>query len=96
MSEEKKEENKPEVAAAEQAAALVPQNTAAVKGALGGGPSKKPEPKKEKPANCASCNKSIRKKQCYYRNGKFFCSKRCWKTTIEKTQAQGQAPQEAK
>lgn len=45
---------------------------------------KKPEVKKEKPSNCASCNKSIRKKQWYYRNGKFYCSKRCWKTTSKK------------
>jgi hypothetical protein len=40
--------------------------------------------KKEKPANCAVCNKSIRKKRYYYRNGKYYCTKRCWKTTIKK------------
>ncbi len=40
--------------------------------------------KKEKPANCAACNKSIRKKRWYYRNGKYYCTKRCWKTTIKK------------
>ena len=37
----------------------------------------------ERPANCAACNKSIKKKW-YYRNGKYFCSKRCWKGTIKK------------
>ena len=40
--------------------------------------------KKEKPANCAACNKSIRKKRHYYREGKYFCTKRCWKTTLKK------------
>lgn len=36
--------------------------------------------KKEKPANCAGCNKSIRKKRWYYRDGKYYCTKRCWKS----------------
>ena len=40
--------------------------------------------KKEKPANCAGCNKSIRKKRWYYRNGKSYCTKRCWKTASKK------------
>ncbi len=40
--------------------------------------------KKEKPSNCASCNKSIRKKQYYYRNGKYYCTKTCWKNTLKK------------
>jgi hypothetical protein len=40
--------------------------------------------KREKPANCAVCNKSIRKKRWYYRNGKYYCTKRCWKTTLKK------------
>jgi len=40
--------------------------------------------KKEGPANCAGCNKSIRKKRWYHRNGKFYCTKRCWKTAAEK------------
>jgi len=44
----------------------------------------KPEEKKKgKPSNCAVCNKSIRKKRYYYRNGKYFCTQRCFKTTIK-------------
>lgn len=47
-----------------------------------------PKPKapvaKERPANCAACNKSIKKKRWYYRNGKCYCTKRCWKTTVKK------------
>ena len=58
---------------------------------------KKEEPKLEKPANCATCNKSIKKKRWYYRNGKYFCSKRCWQTASKKDKAsqadaQGQPP----
>jgi formylmethanofuran dehydrogenase subunit E len=45
---------------------------------------KKPQAKKERPANCAACNKSIKKKRWYYRNGKYFCTKRCWQTTKKK------------
>ncbi len=43
-----------------------------------------PAPKKEKPANCAACNKSIKRKRWYYRNGKYYCTKRCWKTSAKK------------
>ncbi|MDP3791916.1 MAG: hypothetical protein Q8R38_07730 [Candidatus Omnitrophota bacterium] len=50
------------------------------------------EKKKEKPVNCAVCNKSIKKKRYYYRNGKFFCTKRCWKTTAKKEE-QAQTPE---
>jgi hypothetical protein len=54
--------------------------------------------KKEKPANCAACNKSIKKKRYYYRNGKHFCTKRCWKTTIKKEEkaAEDKNPSDAK
>jgi hypothetical protein len=48
------------------------------------------EKKKEKPSNCAVCNKSIKKTRHYYRNGKYFCNQRCFKTTVKK------ADQEAK
>lgn len=51
---------------------------------------------KEKPANCAGCNKSIRKKRWYYRNGKFYCSQRCWKTTVKKTEKPAETPVEGK
>jgi late competence protein required for DNA uptake (superfamily II DNA/RNA helicase) len=56
---------------------------------------KKASTTKEKPANCASCNKSIKKKQWYYRNGKYYCSKRCWKTASKK-EKKPEAPQEPK
>lgn len=42
-----------------------------------------------RPATCASCGKRLSRKQWYYRNGKYFCKKRCWVTE------QGKAQQEA-
>ncbi len=38
------------------------------------------KPKAEKQTNCLNCNKPIRKIKHYYRNGKFYCSKKCWRT----------------
>lgn len=35
--------------------------------------------KGEKPKNCVQCNKPIKRKTWYYRNGKYFCGKGCWK-----------------
>lgn len=31
-----------------------------------------------RPANCTSCNKRLSLKSVYYRNGKWFCNRRCW------------------
>lgn len=39
-----------------------------------------------RPATCASCGKRLSRKQWYYRNGKYFCKKRCWVTEEEKAQ----------
>ncbi len=38
----------------------------------------------DRPAACASCGKRLNRKQWYYRNGKYFCKKRCWVTEREK------------
>ncbi len=43
----------------------------------------KPQP--EKQTNCLGCNKPIRKLKRYYRDGKFYCSKKCWHNYIEKS-----------
>jgi hypothetical protein len=40
------------------------------------GPSK---PEKVRPTNCVKCNKVIKNNWWYYRNGKYYCNKRCWK-----------------
>ncbi len=36
------------------------------------------KPTVEKQTNCLSCNKPLKKIKQYYRNGKFYCSKKCW------------------
>ena len=38
----------------------------------------------EKQTNCLSCNKPIKKIRRYYRDGKYYCTKKCWKTYILK------------
>lgn len=47
-------------------------------------PSEAPRPEVEKQTNCLACNKPIRKLKRYYRDGKFYCNKKCWDTYINK------------
>jgi hypothetical protein len=42
-------------------------------------------PAQEKQTNCPSCNKPIKKLKRYYRDGKFYCTKRCWEEFIAKS-----------
>lgn len=92
MPEEKKEdqaenkpaENKIDEKKTEAQPADKVQAAPAPKAAAQGEKKEAEAPKKEKPSNCASCNKSIKKKCWYYRNGKFFCSKRCWEDLRDK------------
>ena len=44
----------------------------------------------ERPTTCACCGKRLSKKQRYYRNGQFFCKKRCWVTEQEKAAKESQ------
>jgi hypothetical protein len=75
-------EAKAEAPAAPQPAAAEPQ---AAPAAVPVKEEKKAEaPAKVKPENCAGCKKSIKKKRWYYRNGKFYCTKRCWMTANKK------------
>ena len=37
-----------------------------------------------RPSACASCAKRLSKKQWYYRNGQFYCKRRCWETAKDK------------
>ncbi len=48
--------------------------------------------KAEKPVNCAACKKSIRKKRWYYRDGNYYCTKRCWSTATKKPAKTEEAP----
>jgi len=47
------------------------------------------KPKVEKQTNCLSCNKLIKKLKRYYRNGKFYCSKKCWRAFLDKSKPEG-------
>jgi len=38
----------------------------------------------EKQTNCPACNKPIKKIRKYYRDGKFYCTKKCWIKAINK------------
>jgi hypothetical protein len=46
------------------------------------------KPKIEKQTNCLACNKIIKKLKRYYRDGKFYCSKKCWRVFIDKSKAE--------
>ena len=35
-------------------------------------------------AACTQCGKRLNRKSWYYRNGKYFCKRRCWVTESEK------------
>lgn len=40
------------------------------------------EARLEKSNNCAGCNKPLKKLKRYYRNGKYYCGKKCWKKSL--------------
>lgn len=42
------------------------------------------KPAAEKQTNCPGCSKPLKKLRRYYRNGKFYCTKKCWRKTKEK------------
>ncbi len=42
------------------------------------------KPAEEKQTNCPACNKPIKKLKRYYRNGKFYCTKKCWAKATKK------------
>ena len=45
-------------------------------------------------ATCTSCGKRLNRKSWYYRNGKYYCKKRCWVAENEKAATES-AKQEA-
>lgn len=42
-------------------------------------------------ATCTSCGKRLSRKQWYYRNGHYYCKKRCWVTAAQKASAEAPA-----
>lgn len=107
MAEEKKEDvaksqeapKETPAAAPAPAEAAVPAATPAPAEAAAAPASPAQEAKKdaapvktERPANCTGCNKSIKKKRWYYRDGKYYCTKRCWSTTVKKADKKEETP----
>ena len=43
---------------------------------------RKPKKKKSRPTNCVQSNKRIRRKDWYYRNGKYFANKKAFKLYV--------------
>ena len=54
------------------------------------------KPKAEKQTNCPACNKLIKKIKRYYRNGKLYCSKKCWRSFVTKSKEEAAAAAAAK
>jgi transposase-like protein len=46
------------------------------------------KPAVEKQTNCLGCGKPLRKIKTYYRDGKYYCAKKCWKTFLDKSKAE--------
>ena len=87
MTEENKaEQNPPAADAAKNATPAPAPSEAAPAQAAAPAQEAKPKetPKKEKPTNCVACNKNIKKIRWYFRDGKAYCTKRCWMTAKKK------------
>ena len=52
--------------------------------------------KKLKPTNCAQSNKRIRRKDWFYRNGKYFANKQCFKLYLVQEAEKAKKAAEAK
>jgi hypothetical protein len=52
------------------------------------------KPAVEKQTNCLSCNKPIKKLKRYYRDGKFYCSRKCWQAFKQKTKEEKEKTKE--
>lgn len=97
MTDEKKEETAQAQEAPKQGEPAAVQAPEAPAPAVQAEPAKEEKKeaapvKQERPANCMGCKKSIRKKRWYYRNGKYYCTKRCWSTTTKKLAKSEEAP----
>ena len=45
------------------------------------------KPVVEKQTNCLGCSKPLKKIRRYYRDGKYYCIKRCWRIYLDKSKA---------
>ena len=60
------------------------------------GATKAPKNKKSRPTNCAQSNKRIRRKDWYYRNGKYFANKKSFKLFAAQEAEKAKKEKEAK
>jgi hypothetical protein len=51
-----------------------------------------PPPKKEKPDKCEQCGKNLSRIKWYYRDGGYYCTRRCWKEFAAKQKEEKAAP----
>ena len=56
---------------------------------------RKPKKKKSRPTNCAQSNKRIRRKDWFYRNGKYFANKKAFKLFTAQEVEKAQKAKEA-
>lgn len=54
-----------------------------------------PKKKRSRPTNCAQSNKRIRRKDWYYRNGKYFANKQAFKLYLTQEAEKSQKAKEA-
>lgn len=47
-------------------------------------PAGEAKPEAVKQTNCPNCNKPIKRLTRYYRDGIFYCARKCWRITQEK------------
>jgi len=47
----------------------------------------KQEQAQEKQTNCLGCSKPIKKIKRYYRDGKYYCTKKCWRKYLTEKRA---------
>ncbi len=48
-------------------------------------------PAEEKQTNCLGCGKPLKRIKRYYRNGKFYCTKKCWLKAKQAKTKEGEA-----
>lgn len=86
MSEEIKKEAPPAENKPEETKKLAPSTTDKPVEKTEAKPADKPAAmEKAQAKNCVQCNKPIKKKTGYYRNGKYYCNKRCFKLSKKAT-----------
>ena len=53
------------------------------------------KPQTEEQTNCLGCAKPLKKLKLYYRNGKYYCAKKCWRNFNLKEKEQQKKEQPA-